>query len=201
MRLPNKFIILDTEYTAWSDSQKTNWSNPNHHKEIIQIGALKVFRINNNFILKNAINIYVEPSVNKTLSKYITNLTGITNYKIKKYGVSFEIAIQQLRDFCYDKNTHLPVFSYGNDYDVIKENLILNKMNSKKDSKYYNDKKYYNDIVPILKSHNVNTNKYSSGDLYKYFDIKGNFKNHNAVSDVYSIYLSLKHMLLNDYNI
>ena len=103
MKLPNKFIILDTEYTAWSDSQKTNWSNPNHHKEIIQIGALKVFRINNNFILKDAFNIYVQPSVNKTLSKYITNLTGITNYKIKKYGVSFNNAIYKFRNFCLKK--------------------------------------------------------------------------------------------------
>ena len=37
MRLPNKFIILDTEYTAWSDSQKTNWSNPNHQKKLYKL--------------------------------------------------------------------------------------------------------------------------------------------------------------------
>ena len=30
----------------------------------------------------------------------------------------------------------------------------------------------------------VDTNKHSSGNLYKYFDIEGNFKSHNAISDV-----------------
>ena len=38
----NEYIVFDTEYTSWSDSQKTNWTGANEYKEIVQIGGLKI---------------------------------------------------------------------------------------------------------------------------------------------------------------
>ena len=75
-----KYILFDTEFTAWKNSQKENWSNPNEYREIIQISA---FKINNNRII-DTLNIYVKPKINKKLSNYIIKLTGITNNKLKK---------------------------------------------------------------------------------------------------------------------
>ena len=42
--LPEKFIIFDTEYTAWEGSQERNWSGDNEYMELVQIGALKVIK-------------------------------------------------------------------------------------------------------------------------------------------------------------
>ena len=42
MKLPNEFIIFDTEYTSWEGSLKRNWSNKNEYKELVAIGALHV---------------------------------------------------------------------------------------------------------------------------------------------------------------
>ena len=42
--LPEKFIIFDTEYTAWEGSQERNWSDDDEYMELVQIGALKVIK-------------------------------------------------------------------------------------------------------------------------------------------------------------
>ena len=56
----------------------------------------------------------------------------------------------------------------GNDYHVIKENLKLNSINRK--SRFYKWEKCFYDIQPFF-SNLVNTKEYSSGTLYKAFDI------------------------------
>ena len=68
---------------------------PNEHREIIQISAYKI----QNYKVIDTLNIYVKPNINKKLSKYITNLTGITNNKINKYGLSFKKAIETFYNF------------------------------------------------------------------------------------------------------
>ena len=44
-----KYIVFDTEYTAWKNSLQTNWSRQNEYKELVQISAIKV---NNSIIEK-----------------------------------------------------------------------------------------------------------------------------------------------------
>ena len=178
-----KYILFDTEYTAWKNSQKENWSNPNEYREIIQISALK---INNNKIL-DTLNIYVKPKINNKLSKYITNLTGITNNKIKMDGITF---IKFINKF-YNFSKYYPLYSYGNDYDVIKKNLIINNIDSK--SKFFNVKwknKFYDFKDIIKKKTNINPLKYTSGSIYKAFNIKMGPKHkiHNSYNDILSMY-------------
>ena len=39
--IPSKFILFDTEFTAWEGSQNRNWSLCWEHRELISISALK----------------------------------------------------------------------------------------------------------------------------------------------------------------
>jgi len=175
-----KYILFDTEFTAWKNSLKTNWSKPNEYREIIQIAA---FKINDGKIV-DTLNIYIKPNINKKLSTFITNLTGITNYKLKKYGISFKKAIEKFYKF----SGSYPLYSYGNDYDVIKENLLLNEI---KELKYFNWNKNFKDFKKIIKKKSkINPLKYTSGTIHKAFNIKmnDNFKPHNSFSDIKSMF-------------
>ena len=57
--------------------------------------------------------------------------------------------MKKIYNFCRnDKNEKFPIFSYGNDYNIIKENLKLNSINKK--SRYYKWEKCFYDIRPFL---------------------------------------------------
>lgn len=175
-----KYILFDTEFTAWKNSLKTNWSKPNEYREIIQIAA---FKINDGKIVET-LNIYVKPNINKKLSRFITNLTGITNYKINKYGISFKKAIEKFYKF----SGSYTLYSYGNDYDVIRENLLLNEIT---ELKYFNWNKKFKDFKKIIKRKSkIDPSKYTSGNIYKAFNIKMDekFKPHNSINDIKSLF-------------
>ena len=192
--LPEKFIIFDTEYTAWEGSQKRGWSGENEYMELVQIGALKVVKTPKTIKIVKKLNIYIKPKKNPELSEYFTNLTGITQNTLDKKGVTFNEAMKQFYNFCKTKNNvKLPMFSYGNDYDIIKYNLKLNSINKK--SRFYKWEKKFYDIRPIFDCY-VDTSKYTSGTIYKAFDIDSKNANvHNALWDCKSIFYSLKHII------
>ena len=192
--LPEKFIIFDTEYTAWEGSQERNWSGDDEYMELVQIGALKVIKTDTTIKIVKKFNIYIKPKKNPELSEYFINLTGITQNMIDKKAVTFNEAMKKFYSFCKTKNdVKLPMFSYGNDYDIIKYNLKLNSVNKK--SRFYKWEKKFHDIRPIFDCY-VDTSKYTSGTIYKAFDIDiKNANVHNALWDCKSIFISLKSIL------
>ena len=192
--LPEKFIIFDTECTACEGSQKRGWSGENEYMELVQIGALKVVKTPKTIKIVKKLNIYIKPKKNPELSEYFTNLTGITQNTLDKKGITFNEAMKQFYNFCKTKNNvKLPMFSYGNDYDVIKYNLKLNSINKK--SRFYKWEKKFYDIRLIFNFY-VDTSKYTSGTIYKAFDIDSKNANvHNALWDCKSIFYSLKHII------
>ena len=192
--LPEKFIIFDTEYTAWEGSQERNWSDDDEYMELVQIGALKVIKTDTTIKIEKRINIYIKPKKNPDLSEYFINLTGITQNIVDKKGVTFNEAMKKFYDFCKIKNNvKLPMFSYGNDYDIIKYNLKLNSVNKK--SRFYKWEKKFYDIRPIFDCY-VDTSKYTSGTIHKAFKINKKITHvHNALWDCRSMFLSLKSIL------
>ncbi len=189
MELPEIFCLFDTEFTAWEGSQETGWSKNGEEKEIIQMSAILVKRFENKLFIIDDLNLYVKPNINKILSDYITNLTGITNKKIDDDGIHFMDAIEKFYKFCFYNNKNIQIFSYGNDYSIIKENLKLNNVNI--DSKYFKWEKSFYDIRDILEKYNIPTKEYTSGTLYKYFNINEISDVHNSEWDVLSIFYSL----------
>ena len=192
--LPEKFIIFDTEYTAWEGSQERNWSDDDEYMELVQIGALKVIKTDTTIKVVKKFNKYVKPKKNPELSEYFINLTGITQNIVDKKGVTFNEAMKQFYNFCKTKNNvKLPMFSYGNDYNIIKYNLKLNSVNKK--SRFYKWEKKFYDIRPIFDCY-VDTSEYTSGTIYKAFNINKKITYvHNALWDCKSIFISLKNIL------
>lgn len=187
------FILFDTEFTAWNGSQLRNWSLYWEHKELISISALKIKQTKNKLEIIDKFTCYIQPRINKQLSNYIIDLTGITQKKMDTQGVDFKIAMKQF--YTFSKN--LPLYSYGNDYLIIQENLDLYKI--VQDSKYRLWNKSFFDIRPIFEFYNINTSKYTSGTIYKHFKLKPtqNIKIHDPEWDTYSMYLTLQYIFQN----
>ena len=105
---------------------KRNWSGPNEEKELVQIGALKVKKFGKTIKIIDKFNIYIKPIINPKLSSYFINLTNINQKKIDEEGISFKKALKLFYEFCKDEYGKIKLYSYGNDFDIIKENLKLN---------------------------------------------------------------------------
>ena len=194
-KLPDTFIIFDTEFTAWEGSQERKWSGENEFRELVQISAIRVKKKGNTIAITKKLNLYILPQINPILSEYFTNLTGITQETLYKEAKPFKLAMKLFYMFCKNKDGEkYNMYSMGNDYDVIKENLKLNSINRK--SRFYKWEKCFYDIQPFF-SKIVNTKEYSSGTLYKAFDIvpRSDVDIHNASWDCLSLFLSLKKVI------
>ena len=113
-------IVFDMEWTAWEGSQQRRWSRSDEHREIVQIGAVRLD--SKRFDELRSLKILVKPSVNITLSKYFVELTGITQAHVDKYGISLENAIQIFKGFV---DGAAAIFSNGGDEEVFQENCDL----------------------------------------------------------------------------
>lgn len=190
----NEYIVFDIEYTAWTDSLKNNWSNPNEYREIVQIGGLKI----SDGEIIDQINIYVKPEKNPTLSDYFKRLTGITQEKVDKYGLTFELAMKNLYAFTIGIDN---VYSWGNDWRVIKENMDWYITKNPNTEKFFQPefKKKFKDLKPLIKSKtSVNIEDYPSGVLYQAFGLtpQHKLKLHNAFHDSHSLFMVMKHLNL-----
>jgi len=190
-------IVWDTEYTSWEGCNENGWnSDQNQYKEIIQIGAVKLDE-NNNII--DWFNRFVQPIINPDLSKYIKQLTGITQIDV---DTTRRLPIVWNEFINWQGNN--PAFSWGNDIDVISINKQLYKSvaNKKMESSHtismdkvksieFNPDLYY-DIRPILKIHGIPTENYTSGTVCEYLSEDYTIDQHNAVEDARSLALTLQ---------
>ena len=193
--LPDTFIIFDTEFTSWEGSRERNWSGEYEEMELVQIGALKIKKLKTTIKVVKKLNIYIKPRINPILSDYFKKLTGIEQSTIDKKGLRFTEAMKTFYRFCKNKNGEkFNLYSFGNDFHIIKNNLQLNSINKK--SKFYKWERKFFDISPFFEPY-VNVKKYSSGTLYKAFKLKPKNKTsvHNALWDGKSLFISLKHIL------
>jgi inhibitor of KinA sporulation pathway (predicted exonuclease) len=123
--LPHEFILCDLEYTSWEGSKELNWSRPGEFREIIEIGAAHVRRVDKRFVICSEFSTFVKPQKNPILSAYISNLTGITQFDIENSGVYFDCALSEFELFVKHKG---PIISYGEDGEIFSDNLFLNNL-------------------------------------------------------------------------
>ena len=114
-----KFIIFDIEATCLPPEDKE--INPNFESEIIQIGAVKVRPVYNNKELTlnkynkvapaydhmhqaGIFNAYIKPDSTDKLTKYCTDLTGITDELLDEEGKPFEDVITEFQQWIFDDN-------------------------------------------------------------------------------------------------
>ncbi len=111
--------VFDLEYTAWPGSRARRWSEPWEHREVIQIGAVRL-DAGAGFAELESFADLVRPERNPRLSDYITDLTGITDAMIVAEGIAFVEALAHFTDFAQG-----PIMTFGGDGEVLRENCAL----------------------------------------------------------------------------
>lgn len=115
-----RVIVFDLEYTAWQGSQARGWSAPGEHREIVQIGAVKLDPARGWTELDCYCRL-VRPQINPQLSEYFIALTGITQAQVDAGGVAYSTALAEFAAFAEG----LDLWSNGPDGEVIAENCRL----------------------------------------------------------------------------
>jgi len=91
MKTTNKILVVDIEATCWENDRI-----PIGQKvDIIEIGICELNRATNE--ISNKQSIYVIPERSK-ISRFCTDLTGITPRLIKEKGIHFEEACEKIRN-------------------------------------------------------------------------------------------------------
>lgn len=112
-------VIFDLELTAWPGSVQRNWSGPGEHPEIIQIGAVQ---LDGELRETAALDVAIKPRLNPILSDYIIRLTGLTQSRIDRDGVSLGAGLAQLAAFAADTGA---LACNGGDEAWIRRNVEL----------------------------------------------------------------------------
>ncbi len=174
----SELVLYDLEYTAWEGSLKRNWSEEWEHREIVEIGAIRVNRADWREIA--AFNVLVRPRINREISAYLTDLTGLTNQEIELEGCDLGPALEQFREFLGTD----PAYSFGPDHEVIEENIVLYDLPPalKIDGR---------DIRAGLLNLRPDLSDASSGDLAARLGLLGVQPAHRALNDVRSLRASL----------
>ena len=88
----DEIIVVDLECTCCDDD-----SFPREEMEIIEIGAA-IYQADN-FQLIDKFSELVLPKKHLILTKFCTNLTGITQKELEEKGEKFELVIEQLQEW------------------------------------------------------------------------------------------------------
>ena len=130
----------------------------------------------------------VKPKRNPLLSPYITSLTGIQQSVMDAQGVGFAEALAAFYAFCVQGRS--PLFCYGEqDPLVFDENYILNNL------KPPSFPAGMHDICLILEQAGIDTRLYTSGTVYQAVGIRFDLAAHNALNDVRSLALTIRHLI------
>lgn len=128
-------IVYDLEYTAWEGSLARGWSEPWEHREVVQIGAVRI-RADGGMEEVAALDVLSKPKRNPVLSDYFTALTGITNTVLARDGQSFADAYAAYGTFSQGAVLHL---CNGTDGDLLAENCAWREIEFDQDiTKYLN---------------------------------------------------------------
>jgi inhibitor of KinA sporulation pathway (predicted exonuclease) len=119
MSEPARYIVYDLEYTSWPGSWERGWSAPGEHREIVQIGAV---RVDAAFRELDCLCLLVRPRINPELSDYFMRLTGIGQADVERLGRDFPEALAMLHAFA---EPGLPLLANGVDAEIILENCRL----------------------------------------------------------------------------
>ncbi len=113
-------VIADLEYTAWAGSLEGGWSRPGEHRELVQIGAVRL-DAGDGFAERAAFEMLVRPTVNPELSDYFTELTGIGNAALAARGVALPDSLDVFSRFAGSTI----IYSNGDDAAVVAESCRL----------------------------------------------------------------------------
>ena len=156
--------------------------------EMIAVGAVKVNIRKDGTVKKIHRGMYTLVKAKNRVGKVVTDLTGITDAQLKKDGVPFRVAMEQLKRYMGRDFTKCKYVTFGShDLRIIAQSLAYN-LDVKKDD------------VQILIKHNFdlsefasqyvkdeNNNTYSLSNFLKIFGVEFKGTQHNALADALNL--------------
>lgn len=176
---PN-IVIIDTEYTAWEGSHARGWTGPNEHREIIQIGAIKVDTAT--LTETDSFMVLVKPTINPVLSDYIQNLTHISQANVDAHGISYAQALEKLATWAGE----LPQYCFGIDGEIMALNAKLVGV------PFPFPRERFTDVRTIFRERGYDVQQ--SGRVLETFGLPVLPGEHDAVNDVRSILAGLQEL-------
>lgn len=181
-KLGYPMVLVDLEYTSFGRSLKTAWTKPHHHKEIVQIWAIKLDKNKKEI---DFLDIYVKPKINPKLTNRFKKLTQISQEIVDKNWISFKEALDVFIKFT--KWYNIVVFDW--DYKVFEENCKLNNLEFP-----FENNPFFR-LCEILPEMWLKREDCSSWTMYKHVWKDMNSLPHNALHDVRSMAIFLENTL------
>jgi inhibitor of KinA sporulation pathway (predicted exonuclease) len=117
---PDTLVVFDLEFTTWEGYMASGWSLPGKHREIVQIGAVRL-DAGEGFAETGAFRALVRPRLHPELSSYFTDLTGISQETVNRDGRPFPEVMGDFADFLAATGPVLAACN-GIDGEIIAEN-------------------------------------------------------------------------------
>ncbi len=198
--MTKQFVLYDTEYASWSGFL-TAPEQEKKKAEIVQIAALKINL--SDLSIADKTNIFIKPYFTPKLTDYFIRLTGLTDQLLDKEGISFPEAYQKFKRFV----GHLPCYAHAwsNDNDNLADGKVI-RYNMEMFGLKDNDEPDYRNIAKWFKQKyqetGLNIKSQCSGEIVKLLHLEEQLKDlkldtHNALFDVYSILIGLRHLGFN----
>ena len=175
-------VVFDLEYTSWEGAAERGWSGPGEHREIVQIGAVRLDAADG-LRETGALERLVRPARNPVLSDYFVALTGIAQAAVDRDGVPFTEGLIDFLDFC---NGAAALCCNGWDHRVIEENCNLAGI------PYPLDEARVRNVQPILKRAIDAPSWITSSDLPRLLGLETDGPAHQGLADARAIAAALR---------
>lgn len=156
--------------------------------EMIALGAVKVSLYRDGSIKKYHKGFYTLVKAKNHIGKVVTDLTGITEEQLKKNGVPFRVAIENLRKYLGRDFTKVLFVTFGShDQRIVAQSLAYNMDVKKEDAQML--LKHSFDFSEFISQYikDPNGNTYSLANLLKIFNIEFAGTQHNAYADALNL--------------
>jgi len=175
-------VVADLEYTSWQGALERDWSRPHEHREVVQIGAVRL-DAGAGFAERDAFEALVRPTINPELSDYFVQLTGIDNAALAARGVTLEAA---LADFARFAGGAI-ILSNGADIEVVTESCGLTDIANPLPQARWAD------IGPALKAI-LGREELGSAEIPAVLGLPASGPAHDALADARAIAAGLRHL-------
>ncbi len=183
-------VVFDLEWTAWEGSKARGWNGPGEHREIVQIGAV---RLDGGLGLNETggFETLVRPRINPDLSDYFTNLTGITPAMVERNGVGFAAALKDFHRFVGSDTA--AILSFGMDPEVLALNCRMNDIENPFAPSLFTN------VIPAFRAAlGIGGGEFSSSDLPRLMDFAPPGAAHDAIGDSRCIAEALRRLKRGD---
>ncbi|MFZ2620268.1 MAG: hypothetical protein WAX89_05280 [Alphaproteobacteria bacterium] len=188
-------VIFDNEYTTWQGAKESNWGAGNGWcRELVQIAAIKL-KPGQPWQEAQTLEVMVKPIINPILSDTFIQLTGLTQERVDREGVTLDAAFGWLSLFALGDPT-LQFYSNGNDRSQLAETAGFHKVPFPMDwQRFHNFREPLYAQLEACLGHKINRKDYPSGRVYELLGLTlPSAQVHNALHDVYSLAATLQEL-------